>query len=87
VAFTAQDIRFTTKDQTLYAVCLAWPEEEVVIKSLGANSPIRANKITEIKMLGVPEYLAWSQDESYLRIKTPAERPCDHAYSFKITLQ
>jgi alpha-L-fucosidase len=86
-AFTPQDIRFTTKDKSLYAVCLAWPEGEVVIKSLGASSSIRAEGISEISMLGVPGSLAWSQDESGLRIKAPAERPCDHAYSFKIELR
>lgn len=86
-AFTPQDIRFTTKDKTLYAICLAWPEGEVVIKSLGANSSVRAEGISEISMLGVPGSLAWSQDDSGLRIKVPAERPCDHAYSFKITLR
>jgi alpha-L-fucosidase len=86
-AFTPQDIRFTSKDKTLYGICLAWPGEEVVIKALGANSSVQADGITEISMLGVPGSLAWSQDESGLRIKTPAEKPCDHAYSFKITLR
>ncbi len=34
--FTAQDIRFTTKGTTLYAICLGWPGEKLVVKSLAA---------------------------------------------------
>ena len=32
--FNAQDIRFTAKDGALYAICLGWPGEHAVIKSL-----------------------------------------------------
>ena len=36
-AFTATDVRFTTKDDTLYAICLGWPDDVFKIKSLGAK--------------------------------------------------
>ncbi len=29
--FTARDIRFTKKGNTLYATCLAWPEEDLLM--------------------------------------------------------
>jgi len=82
--FTASDIRFTTKDNALYAICLAWPGEESTIRALGTSSPIPAEAISEISMLGSEEKLPWSQDEGGLKIKTPAEKPCRHAYTFKI---
>jgi alpha-L-fucosidase len=87
VTFTGEDIRFTTKDNTLYAICLAWPGETATIKSLSANSPLQTGRIAEISLLGSPEPLAWSQEESGLKINTPAQKPCEHAYSFKITLK
>src|SRR5262249_27345092 len=43
--FGADDIRFTSKANTLYAICLGWPGESVVIKSLGSGSAIKAEQI------------------------------------------
>jgi len=37
-AFTAQDIRFTIKDDVLYAICLDWPGKELSIKSLSTRT-------------------------------------------------
>ncbi len=86
-AFTAEDIRFTTQGNALYASCLGWPGEEATIKSLNAQSTVRADQISEISMLGSPGTLSWSQDESGLKIRTPSEKPCEHAYVFKISLK
>ena len=85
--FTAADIRFTTKDDALYAICLGWPGEEVVIKSLGSGSAVSAGRISDVSMLGSQGALSFSQGEGGLQIKTPPEKPCDHAYAFKITLK
>jgi len=85
--FNAQDIRFTTGDGAFYAICLGWPGESAVIKSLGSGSPVNAEQIMSIGMLGSPEALSWSQREDGLYITTPSQRPCDHAYTFKITLK
>jgi alpha-L-fucosidase len=85
--FTAQDIRFTSRDQVLYAICLGWPGESAVIKSLGSGSPVSADQIVSMEMLGSSERLDWSQHEDGLHITTPSQRPCDHAYSFKINLK
>ncbi|HVO69043.1 MAG TPA: alpha-L-fucosidase [Aggregatilineaceae bacterium] len=82
--FTADDIRFTTKDNCLYAIFLGWPGEAATIRSLGSSSPMKAELIEEIQMLGSPESLAWSQDDNGLQIRTPSQRPCDHAYTFRI---
>ncbi len=85
--FTSQDIRFTTRENTLYAICLDWPEGSVTITSLGEDSPLKMDMIADIHLLGSPTALAWSQGSNGLTIRTPLERPCDHAYSFKITLR
>ena len=39
--YTAEDIRFTTKGDALYAIGLGWPEDggKVTIKSLASDSP------------------------------------------------
>lgn len=81
--YTAKDIRFTVKDNILYAICLDWPGEQIAIKSL---KKLEKSKIKSIKMLGVDKELKWSLTEEYLTINSPDERPCEHAYTFKITL-
>ena len=86
-AFTSRDIRFTRKENALYAICLGWPGASVHIRSLGASSRVQAQRITEITLLGSPAPLAWSQREDGLVIQAPTQRPCDHAYTFKITLK
>ena len=43
--------------------------------------------IVGISLLGSHASISWSQDEQGLTIRTPDERPCDHAYTFKITLR
>ena len=84
--YTAKDFRFTQKDGALYAICLGWPGKETCIRSLGSGSSI-GKKIAKVTMLGSREKLAWTQDEGGLKLRTPAKRPCGHAYTFRIKLR
>jgi alpha-L-fucosidase len=85
--FTAEDVRFTTKGDTLYAVLLGWPgEKNIVIKALSANSPyVAGHKITDVSLLGCDSRLEWSQDEQGLTVKMPGKQPCEHAFVLKIS--
>jgi alpha-L-fucosidase len=85
--FSAEDIRFTTKDGVFYAIALGWSGDKAVIRSLGLGSLLPAEQIASIGMLGSSETLSWSQQADGLHITTPLQRPCDHAYTFKITLK
>jgi alpha-L-fucosidase len=80
-SFTARDIRFTVKENNLYAICLGWPGSQVTIETLRCLYPA---EIRSVRMLGVERNLVWSLSEAGLQIETPAERPCEHAYVFKI---
>ena len=95
VKYTPADIRFTVKDNALYAITLGWPGEEFKIKTLRSiyrnphNLIIPAldeSDIKSIKMLGVDEELEWNLTEKGLIIRSPKERPCEHAYTFKISM-
>lgn len=81
--FTGEDIRFTTKGDTLYAIALAWPGEEAVIKRLSKGSPHSMGEIANVSLLGVGT-VEWSQDESGLRIKLLQQQPGEHAFTFKV---
>jgi len=84
---TAEDIRFTTKGNALYAICPGWPGREATIRSLGSSSEVKTDGIAEVRMLGVQDALRWSQDSDGLKIKTPPAKPCEHACVFKIVLK
>jgi alpha-L-fucosidase len=82
--FGEDKIRFTTKGDTLYAISLGWPTNGVALASLSTtNSGI--GKISGVELLGHKGALEFLQDETGLKIILPAEKPCDYAYSFKIT--
>jgi alpha-L-fucosidase len=78
--YTAQDIRFTTKGDTLFAISLAWPETDLTIKSIGNNK-----KVDSIELLGTTEKLIWKQTPEGLQVKYPAEKPTDYAHILRIT--
>ena len=83
--FTAQDVRFTTKGDALYAILLGWPEGgEAQIRSLGSNLKLYTQEIGSVELVGVKEPLRWSQTATGLRVKLPAEKPCAHAYTLRI---
>jgi alpha-L-fucosidase len=86
--YTAQDIRFTVKDNNLYAIVLDWPGEKVLIRSLAPNGVTWAglypSEIASITMLGDGKELKWEMTKEGLIIDTPQTKPCDYAFVFRI---
>jgi alpha-L-fucosidase len=83
--FTSRDVRFTTKDEVLYAIILDWPEDgEVVIESLGEGQAHYPAAIQHVSLLGTKEVLQWSRDPAGLKVKLPAEKPDAAAFTLKI---
>jgi alpha-L-fucosidase len=67
--FTAQDVRFTRKGDTLYAIFMEWPERESAIGSLGMRAMPDA-VIERIDLLGGAS-LEFRRDRDALRITLP----------------
>ena len=83
--FTGEDIRFTAKGNTLYAIALAWPRMgSSAIKSLAAGSPNAAGKIKSVRLLGYRGRLTWKQNADGLVIDMPGEKSGNYAAAFKI---
>lgn len=79
--FTAKDVRFTAKGDTLYATLLDWPKEgKTTIKALKKG----AVKVGKVSLLGSDTSITWSQNAKGLNIQLPADKPCDHAFVLKI---
>ena len=84
--FPAKDVRFTRKGDSLYAIVMGWPGNEAAISSLGSGSSVGGGRIRGVSMLGSDEPIDWKQEENALILSAPRQRPCDHAYTFKIEL-
>jgi alpha-L-fucosidase len=78
VTFTGQDIRFTAKGDTLFAIILGEPGKVVEINSLTGE------KVKAVKMPG--ESLSWSQSDQGLKIDVPEKQTGRHAWVFEIEL-
>lgn len=84
--FTANDVRFTTKGNMLYAIVLGWPESKsITIKSLNKIN-LGNSKIQTINMLGSAKRILWSENLNGINIIFPDRKPCDFAYVFKLQL-
>jgi alpha-L-fucosidase len=83
--FTGQDVRFTRKGDQLFAVIMAWPGTTANIKALATNSPLVKGNVKSVALLGHKGKLEWTRNESGLSVTMPGNKPCDFAYTLKIT--
>ncbi len=80
--FTPADIRFTTKGDTLYAIALAWPQDgTLIVKSLAGGR----GQVKQVTLLGHGGELSWSQTDQGLVVRLPESKPCDHAFTLRIS--
>ncbi|MBU3024223.1 alpha-L-fucosidase [Zobellia galactanivorans] len=83
---TADDIRFTVKGNTLYAIQLDWPSSgETVIRTLGKNSKQLEKQIKSIELLGASDKLKFNRKPDGLYIYLPKKPVGKHAFVFKLT--
>ena len=83
--FTSEDIRFTSKGDTLYAIVLGEPPSgKVVIKSLAAESKIYQNKVSRVSLADNNEALQIIRNEEGLIVSIPERYPKQMAYVLKI---
>ncbi len=83
--YTAENFRFTTKGNTIYAIQLGWAgsEVDVTIRSLAKNK-LGKTKITHVSVLTSDEKIDWQETDEGLVVKTPFKAPNKTAVVFKI---
>ena len=84
--YTAQDIRFTRKGHTLYAITLGEPLGRVEVASLGRGAGSERRSVKSVHLLGVAQGLKFRQSDTTLSIELPDRLPTRHASVFKISL-
>ena len=82
--YTAEDFRFTTKGDVLYAIGLKWPtNEEIVIHSLGQT--LGSRPVQTITLLGSDAKLQVEQRSDGLHVHLPTQPPAKYAYVLRMT--
>ena len=80
--YTGKDIRYTAKDNSLYAILLGWPGKEAVLNSV---MPYFAEgELESIELLGCDKKLNFKIDGLAVKVEMPGVKPCEHAYTLKI---
>ncbi len=83
--YSSQDIRFTAKGDTLYAIALGWPQNgKLTIKSLAQGSPQGEVKVRDLHLLGSSAKVKWTRDQNGLNLELPGANTGQYAYVFKI---
>jgi len=85
-AFTAQDIRFTAREDIIYAIVLGQPADgKAKITSLAEGVAVAPEKIAAIELLGTGAALKWSRDREALTVELPEGLPFAQALALRIT--
>jgi alpha-L-fucosidase len=83
--FTAEDIRYTTRNGALYAIALGWPAGgEMRLQTLGRGTPYLPGPVCSVRLLGSDAKLSWTQQEDGLHIRLPLTKPDEPAFTFRI---
>jgi alpha-L-fucosidase len=84
--YVAEDIRFTTKGDTLYAFVMDIPASRAtLIKGLASTSPhLDGRKLADVSLLGHSGKLVWTQDTQGLSVKLPDPLPSPNPITLKI---
>jgi len=83
-AYTARDIRFTTKGDALYAITLGEPQGKTAITALAKANPHERRRVRRVRLLGHGGSLDFQQTEQALVVTLPASLPTRHASAFEI---
>jgi hypothetical protein len=89
VQFGPRDVRFTqSKDgETLYAICLGWPDETITFQTVQVADGDTAGSVALLGHAGELECQCDATGRLVIHVPrlTPAQRPCEFAYAFKLS--
>jgi alpha-L-fucosidase len=83
--YASEDIRFTTRQNLLYATALDWPANgQLLIHTLGRGVPYLSSPICSVELLGDQQVIGFRQEEDGLHLSLPSSPPNPFAYVFRI---
>ncbi|MFI1772375.1 alpha-L-fucosidase [Thalassobellus citreus] len=90
ITYTPQDIRYTRKGNTIYAIVLGWPGNNKPLTLSTFTKAVIRNQIPEIEtvsILGYKNDVPFSIDDKGLHLKTPNQEIDDKAFVIKIEIE
>ena len=83
--YSAENIRFTTKENCLYVIQMGWlgSHEEFTINSLNLDS-LANTQVKDVSVIGSDESIEWEISDEGLKMRTPFKAPNKSAVVFKI---
>ncbi|HLT53129.1 MAG TPA: alpha-L-fucosidase [Flavobacteriaceae bacterium] len=88
LTYTAQDIRYTKKDNVVYAIVLGWPgENQELLLTAFSDAATKGSQIDFVTVLGSSENITFNLQDNGLHLKSPNEKINENAFVFKIQLK
>jgi alpha-L-fucosidase len=86
IKYSSKDVRYTTKDDAIYATLLGWPGagQEILLEAFSAENLPDPLEIASLELLGSAAKLEWSETEKGLSVTMPGEAPDEMAVVIKI---
>jgi alpha-L-fucosidase len=86
IKYSAKDIRYTTKENVIYASVLGWPggNQNVLLKSFAAANWKNPKEIKNVSLLGYDGSIDYSLTDGGLLVSTPDDPTNEMAIVFKI---
>ncbi len=83
--YNANEIRFTTKGATLYAIALGWPQDrKLTVRSLARSSSPELNHLEKVSLLGYDGQIDWNQTPEGLVVALPEKKVSEYTAALKI---
>jgi alpha-L-fucosidase len=83
--YTEKDIRFTSKDNAVFAFLLDVPQQAILIKSFSSQSG--KGTVIAIELVGSSEKIIWKQTADGLQLQPSKKYPSEHAVAYKIIVK
>jgi alpha-L-fucosidase len=89
IKYSAKDVRYTTKEDVIYATLLGWPgnNKAVQLNAFAKEAWEGAQEIDKVTLLGSDEKINHQWTDNGLQITTPSEPVNEMAVVFKIALK
>jgi len=85
--YQSTDVRYTTKENQVYAFLMSTPEKDIKLNSLGKDAKLIDKDIASVSMLGSKERLKWKLEDDGLVITKPANLPSWKVHGFRISFR
>jgi alpha-L-fucosidase len=87
--YTARDIRYTRKGNTVYALVLGWPGDntQVTMTMFGKDNKAENIKVKGVSLLGTKGKIKWQRTDAGLVVTTPSKKVDSIAIVFKLATE